>query len=89
MQFRVWDTGIGIAPQDQPRLFEHFVQLDSRLARNYEGAGLGLALVKRLVEMHSGTVDVASDGLGRGSSFTVTLPWPAMEQALARVTAAG
>jgi PAS domain S-box-containing protein len=89
VQFKVWDTGIGIDPKDLPRLFQHFVQLDSRLARNYEGAGLGLALVKRLAEMHAGTVDATSEGLGRGSRFTVTLPWPAMEQALARVTVTG
>jgi signal transduction histidine kinase len=45
VRFIVWDTGIGIAPENRPRLFQNFVQLDSRLARNYEGTGLGLALV--------------------------------------------
>ncbi len=75
VQFVVWDTGIGIAPEDVPRLFQHFVQLDSRLAREYEGAGLGLALVKRMVELHSGTVRAESAGPGRGSRFTVVLPW--------------
>jgi len=72
--FTVWDTGIGVAAEDQPRLFQHFVQLDSRLARDYEGTGLGLALVKRLAQLHGGSVEVES-APGRGSRFTVILPW--------------
>ena len=75
VEFTVWDTGIGIAAEDLPRLFQDFVQLDARLARNYEGTGLGLALVKRLAELHSGRVKAESDGLGKGSRFTVSLPW--------------
>ena len=71
--FDVWDHGIGIAAADVPRIFEPFVQLDERLARKYEGTGLGLALVKHLVGMHGGRIDVTS-ALGSGSSFTVTLP---------------
>jgi signal transduction histidine kinase len=70
----VWDRGIGIAVQDLPRLFQPFVQLDARLARQYEGTGLGLALVKNLAEVLSGGIGVESD-LGHGSRFTVTLPW--------------
>lgn len=70
----VWDTGIGIAQSDLTRLFRPFVQLDSRLARQYEGTGLGLALVSQLTELHSGGVMVVSEE-GRGSRFTVTLPW--------------
>ncbi len=70
----VWDRGIGIAAQDLPRLFQPFVQLDARLARQYEGTGLGLALVKNLAELLGGSVGVESD-LGHGSRFTVTLPW--------------
>jgi CheY-like chemotaxis protein len=76
VDFTVWDTGIGIAAEDLPRLFQDFVQLDARLARQYEGAGLGLALVRRLVELHGGHVKAESDGPGQGSRFTVSLPWP-------------
>jgi signal transduction histidine kinase/CheY-like chemotaxis protein len=70
----VWDTGIGIAQEQMAQLFQPFVQLDSRLARQYEGTGLGLALVYRMVEMHGGSVAVTSE-VGRGSRFTVALPW--------------
>ncbi|MEB3279710.1 MAG: PAS domain S-box protein [Lyngbya sp.] len=70
----VIDTGIGIAPEDQVRLFEPFVQIDSRLSRRYSGTGLGLALVRQITQMHAGTVSVQSE-VGRGSTFTVTLPW--------------
>lgn len=73
VQFTVWDTGIGIAPADFPRLFKPFVQLDSRLARQYTGSGLGLVLVYRMAEMQGGSVAVASHGTG--SRFTVSLPW--------------
>jgi PAS domain S-box-containing protein len=70
----VWDTGIGIAHEHMGNLFQPFVQLDSRLARQYEGTGLGLALVYRMVELHGGSVSVTSD-VGHGSRFTVALPW--------------
>jgi PAS domain S-box-containing protein len=69
----VWDTGIGIAPEDHGRLFQPFVQLDARLSRQHAGTGLGLSLVRRLVELHGGTVEVQS-AAGRGARFTVTLP---------------
>jgi PAS domain S-box-containing protein len=76
VRFVVWDTGIGIAPEDLPRLFQPFTQLDSRLAREYEGTGLGLSLVQRMAELHGGDVTVESEGvLGKGSRFTLTLPW--------------
>ena len=71
--FAVWDTGIGIARESMSRLFKPFVQLDTRLSREYEGAGLGLALVYRLVELHGGSVSVSSEP-GKGSCFTVCLP---------------
>ncbi|MDZ4720774.1 MAG: PAS domain S-box protein [Roseiflexaceae bacterium] len=74
VHFTVWDTGIGIAENQLPKLFQPFVQLDSRLSRQYEGTGLGLALVARLAELHGGSVAVAST-LGLGSRFTITLPW--------------
>jgi len=70
----VWDTGIGIQPEDIPRMFEPFVQLDARLARQYSGTGLGLALVKRLVDLHNGAISVQSQP-GQGSRFTLLLPW--------------
>ncbi|MFN8468465.1 MAG: HAMP domain-containing sensor histidine kinase [Caldilineaceae bacterium] len=73
LQFVVWDTGIGITPEDLPHLFEPFHQLDRRLSRSYEGAGLGLALVQRLIALQGGTVTVEST-FGEGSRFTVTLP---------------
>ncbi len=73
--FTVSDTGIGIAADDLPRLFENFVQLDAGLDRNYEGTGLGLAMVRRLAELHGGRVTAESAGLGQGSRFTVSLPW--------------
>ncbi|HWQ15998.1 MAG TPA: GAF domain-containing sensor histidine kinase, partial [Roseiflexaceae bacterium] len=74
VHFTVWDTGIGIAPEAQERLFKPFVQLDSSLTRRYEGSGLGLALVARLAELHGGGVTLESSP-GAGSRFTVALPW--------------
>ncbi|CAN1213331.1 hypothetical protein TUMEXPCC7403_24210 [Tumidithrix helvetica PCC 7403] len=74
IQFHVIDTGIGIAPEDIPKLFQSFVQIDSSLNRQFGGTGLGLALVKRIVELHQGTVMVEST-LGTGSRFTITLPY--------------
>jgi PAS domain S-box-containing protein len=74
VRFTVWDTGVGIAPADQARLFQPFVQLDSRLSRQYAGTGLGLALVRRLTELHGGRVTVES-APGQGSRFTAILPW--------------
>ncbi len=74
--FTVQDDGIGIAPEMQPKLFQPFTQLDAGLARSYEGTGLGLALVRRLVELHHGRVRVESTGVsGEGSRFIVALPW--------------
>ncbi|MEB3226942.1 MAG: response regulator [Synechocystis sp.] len=70
----VKDTGIGIAPEQMEQLFRPFRQLDGRLNREFEGTGLGLALVKHLVELHGGTIAVESQ-VGQGSCFTVTLPY--------------
>jgi PAS domain S-box-containing protein len=70
----VRDTGVGIAREMLPRLFEPFAQAESTLDRARGGLGLGLALVKGLVELHDGTVQVHSDGPGTGAEFTVQLP---------------
>jgi len=69
----VSDTGIGIAPEDQPKLFKEFSQLDASASRKYEGTGLGLALSRRLVEMQGGEIGVESE-IGKGSTFWFTLP---------------
>uniref|UniRef100_UPI003969C5EB PAS domain-containing hybrid sensor histidine kinase/response regulator n=1 Tax=Pseudanabaena galeata TaxID=1112103 RepID=UPI003969C5EB len=72
--FQIVDTGIGIAPDDLQRLFQPFVQVDSALNRQYEGTGLGLALVKQIVELHGGQVTAESE-VGKGSCFTFALPY--------------
>ncbi len=69
----VWDTGIGISTEDKEKIFDEFVQADSAFSRRYGGTGLGLALTKRLVELHGGSITVDSM-LGGGSTFTFTLP---------------
>lgn len=71
---RVRDNGIGLSPEMLPRLFEPFMQVDQSLDRSQGGLGLGLTLVRSLVEMHRGTVTATSDGLGLGSAFAVRLP---------------
>lgn len=73
IQFAVIDTGIGIAPENITKLFQPFIQVDSALNRQYQGTGLGLSLVKRIVEMHGGAVGLQSQ-VGVGSRFTITLP---------------
>jgi PAS domain S-box-containing protein len=70
----VRDSGVGIPPELLPRIFDLFVQGDRSLARSQGGLGIGLTLVKRLVEMHGGGVTATSAGAGRGSEFTVRLP---------------
>ncbi len=70
----VEDNGIGIEPSFLPQVFERFRQADSSSTRNYGGLGIGLSLVKSLVEVHGGTVVAESAGLGHGSKFTVRLP---------------
>jgi two-component system, sensor histidine kinase and response regulator len=71
--FQVEDTGIGIAPVQQPLVFQKFQQLDSSYQRHYEGTGLGLALTKQLVEMHGGKIEFTSE-VDVGTVFTVFLP---------------
>jgi PAS domain S-box-containing protein len=71
------DQGIGLEPEMLPRIFDLFVQVDRSLERAQPGLGIGLTLVKRLVEMHGGQIEARSEGLGRGSEFVVRLPLPA------------
>jgi signal transduction histidine kinase len=78
---RVADTGIGIAPEDLPRIFEMFAQVKPTLDRKEGGLGIGLALSKALVQMHGGTLEGRSEGVGKGSEFTVRLPWSAAPSA--------
>ena len=73
LRITVTDTGIGICPQNIPKLFQPFVQIDSALNRQYAGTGLGLALVKRIVALHGGRVGLTSE-LGVGSCFSIELP---------------
>jgi PAS domain S-box-containing protein len=73
MVFLVWDTGIGIAPDNQERLFEHFEQADPSSTRRHGGVGLGLAISRQLVELMGGALSVESQ-FGEGSTFTVRLP---------------
>lgn len=74
IQFDVWDEGIGIPADKYDLLFQPFVQIDNRLSRDFEGTGLGLALVKQLVDIHGGTIKFQSV-LKKGSCFTVTIPF--------------
>jgi PAS domain S-box-containing protein len=74
VRITVSDTGKGIEPEFLPFVFEHFRQADPSSARRHGGLGLGLSLVKHLVELHGGTIAAESEGKGRGAAFTVTLP---------------
>jgi CheY-like chemotaxis protein/anti-sigma regulatory factor (Ser/Thr protein kinase) len=74
LRIAVIDTGIGISAENIKKLFQPFIQIDSALNRQYNGTGLGLALVKRIVELHGGSVELTSE-LGVGSCFAITLPF--------------
>jgi PAS domain S-box-containing protein len=69
----VRDTGVGIPPEELPRMFERFHRIERSRGRTHEGTGIGLALVEELVKLHGGTITVSSE-LGKGSTFTVTIP---------------
>ena len=79
VQISVTDTGIGIAPEDQARIFEEFRQVGTDHVHKSEGTGLGLTLAKKFVELHGGTIWVESE-VGKGSTFTFTLPQKPMSQ---------
>jgi len=74
LHFSVWDTGIGIRPEDVQHIFKPFVQLDASLARGAQGTGLGLVLVSQMARLHGGSVHVESQP-GEGSRFTISIPW--------------
>lgn len=74
LRLTVWDTGIGIAGEESAKIFQPFVQLDTKLSSPYEGTGLGLPLVYHLTRLHEGSITLESNE-GQGSRFTVALPW--------------
>jgi signal transduction histidine kinase len=74
VQIAVVDTGIGLSPKDQERVFQPFEQADGSSSRKYEGTGLGLSLTKKLVELHNGDIWVESDGEGKGCAFKFYIP---------------
>ena len=74
VEISVSDTGIGIAPEDQDKIFDAFVQVDSSASRRYQGTGLGLSLTKKLVELHGGKIWVESEGEGKGTTFRFAIP---------------
>ncbi len=73
LELVVRDTGIGIAPELMPYIFENFRQSDSKTTRVYGGLGIGLSIAKHLVELHGGSIDARSEGVGQGASFAVRL----------------
>jgi len=75
LEIEIADTGEGIAPHFLPHVFEKFRQADMKASREHMGLGIGLTLAKDLVELHGGTVEAKSAGLGEGATFTVKLPW--------------
>jgi CheY-like chemotaxis protein len=90
VELQVSDTGIGVAPEFLPHLFERFTQAESSRNRRYGGLGLGLAIVRHVVELHGGTVHATSAGEGQGATFTVTLPITAVvPETIAKVAGAG
>ena len=74
VKISVMDTGIGISPEDQAKILDRFYRSDHPDVQRVSGTGLGLAIVNHLVEMHSGQLSIHSEGVGKGSTFSFTLP---------------
>jgi signal transduction histidine kinase len=74
VKFQAQDTGISISLEFLPHVFDRFSQADGSITRTYGGMGLGLAIVRHLVELHGGTVKAESPGVGQGATFTVEIP---------------
>jgi CheY-like chemotaxis protein/anti-sigma regulatory factor (Ser/Thr protein kinase) len=86
---RIRDSGVGIPPEMLPRIFDMYTQVDSSLDRAQGGMGIGLTLVKRLVEMHGGSIEAHSEGPNRGSEFVVRLPVAERPSAMQTETGGG
>src|SRR5207253_1506512 len=85
IEITLTDTGQGISPEFLPHVFDRFRQADSSITRLHGGLGLGLAIVRHLVELHGGTVSAASAGEGKGATFTVKLPLAAVRDTSGRL----
>jgi len=81
VEVTVSDTGIGISPEFLPHVFERFRQADAGIARERGGLGLGLSIARQLIEMHGGTIEASSGGVGQGATFRVTIPLMIMHPA--------
>ena len=84
VQVRIRDTGIGIPPEELEKVCQAFYQVDHRLSRAYEGAGIGLTLAKRYIELHGGSLQLSSE-LGQGTTVVLTLPRPAIASVYPRI----
>jgi signal transduction histidine kinase len=75
LRFSIIDSGIGLEPENLERIFQPFEQVDNSASRKFQGTGLGLALTRKMVELHGGRIWAASEGEGKGSAFHFVLPW--------------